>query len=108
MIPERILRHILKTLQQLHVRPVVICGDEQQQQPIGNRLKPMNNEWLIRSKIAISEIAETLTSNLPIIENLLKEMCEREVYLHSVRKFFAKIGHERLQSKSTQISRENG
>ena len=35
MVPERICRHISNTLQQLHVTPVVLlCGDEQQQQPI--------------------------------------------------------------------------
>ena len=35
MVPEKIFRHIASTFQQLHVRPVVIlCADQQQQQPI--------------------------------------------------------------------------
>ena len=35
MVPSRLFDHILTTLQQLHVRPVVVlCGDQQQQQPI--------------------------------------------------------------------------
>ena len=35
MVPEKIFRHIASTIQQLHVRPVVLlCGDQQQQQPI--------------------------------------------------------------------------
>lgn len=35
MVPEKIFRHIASTFQQLHVRPVVLlCGDQQQQQPI--------------------------------------------------------------------------
>lgn len=35
MVPEKIFRHIASTFQQLHVRPVVLlCSDQQQQQPI--------------------------------------------------------------------------
>lgn len=34
MVPTQIFEHIMKTLQQLHIRPVVLlCGDQQQQQP---------------------------------------------------------------------------
>ena len=34
MVPTQIFDHIMKTLQQLHIRPVVLlCGDQQQQQP---------------------------------------------------------------------------
>ena len=35
MVPQKIFMHIASTFQQLHVRPVVVlCGDQQQQQPI--------------------------------------------------------------------------
>ena len=35
MVPTKIFQHIVSTLQQLHIRPVVIlCGDQQQQSPI--------------------------------------------------------------------------
>ncbi|XP_067026465.1 ATP-dependent DNA helicase PIF1-like [Acropora muricata] len=35
MVPSTVFDHILTTLQELHVRPVVLlCGDQQQQQPI--------------------------------------------------------------------------
>ena len=35
MVPTKIFKHIVSTLQQLHIRPVVIlCGDQQQQSPI--------------------------------------------------------------------------
>ena len=35
MIPVKIFQHIIETIQQLHIRPVLLlCGDDQQQQPI--------------------------------------------------------------------------
>ena len=35
MVPKKIFSHVANTLNQLHVRPVaLLCGDQQQQQPI--------------------------------------------------------------------------
>ena len=35
MVPSTVFNHALATLQELHLRPVVLlCGDQQQQQPI--------------------------------------------------------------------------
>ena len=53
MVPEKIFRHIASTFQQLHVRPVVIlCADQQQQQPITTvEGKTRQTEDILNSKI---------------------------------------------------------
>ena len=52
MVPEKIFRHIASTFQQLHVRPVVLlCGDQQQQQPIATiEGKTRQTEGILNNK----------------------------------------------------------
>ena len=63
MIPAKIFRHILDTLQQLATRPVVlVCGDQYQQQPIHTVAGKITNTDNIYSDRRFSSI--TTTHNL--------------------------------------------
>ena len=64
MVPSIVFDHILKTLQELHVRPVVVlCGDQQQQQPIATvhgKIRPtvgvLQNKALYKNSVIVNFI----------------------------------------------------
>ena len=64
MVPSVVFDHILTTLQELHVRPVVVlCGDQQQQQPIATvdgKIRPttsvLQNKALYKNSVVVNFI----------------------------------------------------
>ena len=63
MVPSIVFDHILMTLQELHVRPVVLCGDQQQQQPIATvdgKIRPtigvLQNKALYKNSVVVNFI----------------------------------------------------
>ena len=64
MVPSIVFDHILMTLQELHVRPVVVlCGDQQQQQPIATvdgKIRPtigvLQNKALYKNSVVVNFI----------------------------------------------------
>ena len=64
LVPSIVFDHILMTLQELHVRPaVVLCGDQQQQQPIATvdgRIRPttgvLQNKALYKNSVVVNFI----------------------------------------------------
>lgn len=64
MVPSIIFEHIMTTSQELHVRPVVLlCGDQQQQQPIAtvdDKTRPttgvLQNKALYKNSVVVNVI----------------------------------------------------
>ena len=64
MVPSHVFDHILTTLQELHVRPVVLlCGDQQQQEPIATiegKTRPttgvLQNKALYKNSVVVNFI----------------------------------------------------
>ena len=64
MVPSIVFDHILMTLQELHVRPVVVlCGNQQQQQPIATvdgKIRPttgvLQNKALYKNSVVVNFI----------------------------------------------------
>lgn len=78
MTPSTVFDHILATLQELHVRPVVLlCGDQQQQQPIASiegKTRPttgvLQNKALYKNSVIVNFIEQHRCVHPPFQEIL--------------------------------------
>lgn len=106
MVPGKIFQHILDTIQQLHVRPVLLlCGDAQQQQPIATVDGKTKQTKSILNHKAPYDVCTTVNFHTQhrCEDKDYAEILDTIRYYKPSRTLLAKLEHDRVLFQKTEI-----